>query len=403
MPKAKSTTGVTTPANDQKGKKYCTQCHDEKKMTDFYLSYSPMYSLDKRTPICKECCKSSALNEDGSINFEELKKMLMHIDKPLYYDQLFSATESVKTENSYLSDEEVNLHGYDILSKYFTLIAMRQDRARSFSESERDGFIHQNTNRPQKERDEISKKYSHLFKNSSLINTTCITSNTSTLRKDEVKWSKQDKQNMKYVISTVGYDPFEDNSLSESDRKYCFNVMSGYCDTEGVKDDGNKRLACIRITTLQLQCQKIDELISRELTKDSPDEQKIQKLTSTKSQLISSVSTLCKDNNISSAYNGSQKAGKNTLTQTMQRMFADGIEGVKVDLFDIETCKYMKQVADCSNASIMEQLNFDDNELSQMIKDQRELIQSLQSELDEIKEKYRICYNELIDIKNRKR
>ena len=130
MPKLKTLSGKDTPdrANNQKGKKICTQCHNEKKMTDFYLSYSPMYSLDKRIPVCKECCKTAALNEDGTINHKKFKDLLRKIDKPLYYDQLYSSEESIRKENSYLTEEEVNHHGYDILSKYFTLVATRQDR-----------------------------------------------------------------------------------------------------------------------------------------------------------------------------------------------------------------------------------------------------------------------------------
>ena len=83
MPKSNSTADKT-PANKQKGKKQCTCCHKEKRMTEFYLSYSPMYSLDKRVPVCKECCKNSCLNDNGSIDFEKLKELLRNIDKPLY-------------------------------------------------------------------------------------------------------------------------------------------------------------------------------------------------------------------------------------------------------------------------------------------------------------------------------
>ena len=41
----------------------------------------------------------------------------------------------------------------------------------------------------------------------------------------ESKWTKKDKQNMNYVISTVGYDPFEYMGLTDEDRKYCFNFL----------------------------------------------------------------------------------------------------------------------------------------------------------------------------------
>lgn len=159
MPRAKKDTGITTPANKQKGKKDCTCCKKNKNLTDYYLSYSPMYSIDQRTPICKECCKTYALNEDGTVNNDRLKDILRQIDKPLYYDLLSSAIASVKKENSYLSDEETNLHGYDILSKYFTLIAMRQDRAKSYSDSEKDGFMHTNNNRSIEEKKQIIGKH----------------------------------------------------------------------------------------------------------------------------------------------------------------------------------------------------------------------------------------------------
>lgn len=177
MPRKKSQSSGTKPlpANQQKGKKVCTCCGIEKNLTDFYYSSSPMYSLDERIPVCKECCKTSVLSEDGRIDFDKFKDLLRNIDKPLYFDLLFSSEESVKKENSYLSDEEVSLHGYEILQKYFTLVAMRQDKAKSYSDAEKEGFIHQNSNRTKKEKDEILNRYSHLinqyFKQDKIINT----------------------------------------------------------------------------------------------------------------------------------------------------------------------------------------------------------------------------------------
>lgn len=173
--KTKSPGNKPLPANQQKGKKVCTCCHEEKNLTDFYYSSSPMYSLDERIPVCKECCKTSVLSEDGRIDFDKFKDLLRNIDKPLYFDLLFSSEESVKKENSYLSDEEVSLHGYEILQKYFTLVAMRQDKAKSYSDAEKEGFIHQNSNRTKKEKDEIFNRYSHLInqysKQDKIINT----------------------------------------------------------------------------------------------------------------------------------------------------------------------------------------------------------------------------------------
>ena len=216
----------------------------------------------------------------------------------------------------------------------------------------------------------------------------------------ETRWQRTDKQNMSYVISVVGYDPFDNLELTDEDRRFCFNTMAGYCDLEGVREDHYKRASCIQIVNNQLQCKKLDELINKELVKALPNEGKLKTYTTSKTSLLSNIAQLSKDNNIASNYNGTSKAGKNTLSQKMKDMFADGIDSVRVNLFDINTCEWMKQVADCSNRSIMEELSFDANDYTQMIKDQREIILKLQKELDTTKEEYRLCNNELIDLKN---
>lgn len=169
MPRTKKNTGnKPLPANEQKGKKTCSCCHSEKKMVDFYLSCSPLYSLDQRVPICKDCCKTSVLNNDGTINYGKFKQLLRNIDKPLYYDLIWSSEESVKKENGYLNDEEIAHHGKDILQKYFTLVVMRQDKARSYSDSENEGFVHQNNNRSLEERRKIIAKYRPLFESKNI-------------------------------------------------------------------------------------------------------------------------------------------------------------------------------------------------------------------------------------------
>ena len=63
----------------------------------------------------------------------------------------------------------------------------------------------------------------------------------------EAKWSKSDKQNRAFVTSVVGYDPFENSGMSEEDRKYCFNILAGYCDADGIREDGHKIQASSRL------------------------------------------------------------------------------------------------------------------------------------------------------------
>ena len=218
MPRKKSqpSGNKPLPANQQKGKKVCTCCHEEKNLTDFYYSSSPMYSLDERIPVCKECCKTSVLSEDGKIDFDKFKDLLRNIDKPLYFDLLFSSEESVKKENSYLSDEEVSLHGYEILQKYFTLVAMRQDKAKSYSDAEKEGFIHQNSNRTKKEKDEILNRYSHLINQYSKV------SNSTNQSKTEIS-----QQRIQSDADELIYDDKWMGKYSQKDIDYLNNYYAG--------------------------------------------------------------------------------------------------------------------------------------------------------------------------------
>lgn len=219
----------------------------------------------------------------------------------------------------------------------------------------------------------------------------------------EAKWSKSDKQNMKFAISVIGYDPFDDCGMTDNDRKYCFNILAGYCDTEGIQEDGHKIQSVIQITQSQLQCRKLDEMINAELLATCPNENRIKNLTATKTQLIDSITKVAKDNNLSSNYNDGSKAGHNTLSEKIKQLTKDGYEDMKVNLFDINTSDAMKQVADLSNKSIMEQLNFDANDYTEMIKDQREMIRNTKSKLDTVQEENRLLKNKISSLENKRK
>lgn len=161
----KKTTTGNKPANKQKGEKICGYCHEKKKVTAFYISKSPLFSVDGRVPICKECVLNASLNDDGTVNELELNKILKKIDRPYYKDLIESSIQSFKKEHTYIEDEDVRFYGKEILQKYFTLIAMRQDRDKSYDDSEKEGFVHitRNTSKSTKER--IAQKYADIVEN----------------------------------------------------------------------------------------------------------------------------------------------------------------------------------------------------------------------------------------------
>lgn len=272
---------------------------------------------------------------------------------------------------------------------------LRQNKDLSYEDSEKMGFMHPNSNTTISEKKKIAEKYMDIKS----VELKDNIDNSST----EVKWSKKDKQNMSYVVSMIGYDPFNDVGLDEIDRKYCFNILAGYCDTDGISEDGHKMQGVIEMTMLYCQCRKITETMNTELSKSDVDDAKLSKLTSSKTSLLSSIATIAKDNNIASNYNKNSKQGQSSLTSKMKEMVENGFEAIKVNLFDIKTSQAFKQIADLSNQSIMDQLTFDNNDYVEIIKEQRELIQKYEIDLDELREENRNLKNKMIDLENGKR
>lgn len=161
MPKEKNADNGLLPANKQKGNKKCTRCHKEKKMTDFYSSNSPLFSIDKRVPLCKKCIQELCVDsETGEIDEVELNKTLRIIDKPYYKDSLASSYQQFLREHSYIEEKDVKKYGNKILGLYFKNIMLRQDKNKSYEESEKDGFIHHNSNITLSEKEKIIQKYS---------------------------------------------------------------------------------------------------------------------------------------------------------------------------------------------------------------------------------------------------
>ena len=398
MPRKKSqlSGNKPLPANQQKGEKECSFCHNHKKLTEFYISKSPLFSVDCRVPVCKDCVINESLNADGTVNELELNKILKKIDRPYYKDLIESAINGFKKEHSYVEDDKVIFYGKEILQRYFRLIAMRQDRDKSYEDSEKDDFVHKTSNTPQSTKEKIAQKYADIKDNKTY-------QNEQQKQNTDVKWTKEDKQNMKYIISKLGYDPFEDVGLDEFDRKYCFNLLSGYFDTPGILEDGHKKQCVIEITMSYCQCRKITDELNTELSKPDSNEKRITSLTSAKSSLLSSIATIAKDNNISSNYNKNSNQGQDSISSMMKEMEKNGFQEIQVNLFDIKTSEAFKQIDDISNQNIANQLTLDNNEYSDIIKEQRDIIKNLESEVDRLKEENRNLKNQIIDLENKKR
>ena len=174
-----------TATKKETKKKVCPVCKKTKSIaTGFYKSSSPLFALDGCVPICIDCVKKEVVNEDGTVNENKLKTMCQRLDKPFYTDELDSAFLQVKSEHGYLSDDEVAKQGNKIVGFFFKNInTLRQNKDKSFADSERDGFSHKTYNvnaREKKER--IANRYGDVIENT---NSSSITTSTPQTKKVE--------------------------------------------------------------------------------------------------------------------------------------------------------------------------------------------------------------------------
>lgn len=338
----------------------CLCCGVEKKETQFYKSkWSNLWTYsDHYVLFCKDCVATrfKELSERYGSNKTALLLCCYILDIPFYSILYDSIAENNNIFNVGLYMRQLQLGQYQFKSFLNTLVS-----------------------------DELFKTEKELKE------------------EKESKWSKSDKQNMNFSISVVGYDPFENCGMTENDKKYCFNILAGYCDSEGIQNDGHKVQSVVQITQLQLQCKKLDEFINTELLSVNPDEKRIKELSATKKQLLDAIAKIAQDNNLSSAYNQNSKQGASTLTNKMREMLQSDFEDIKVNLFDIKTSEAIKQIADLSNQSIMEQLSFDSNDYTDMIKEQREMILKYEEHQMLLEEENRLLKNELIQLKSKKK
>lgn len=128
------------------------------------------------------------VNEDGTVNENKLKTMCQRLDKPFYTDELDSAFLQAKAEHGYLSDNEVAKYGEQIVGFFFkNLNTLRQNKNRSFSDSEKDGFVHRTSNvNSKKKREQAINRYADVIENKSIALSTQATSLQSKEESEEL-------------------------------------------------------------------------------------------------------------------------------------------------------------------------------------------------------------------------
>ena len=346
----------------------CPHCGELKKKTAFYVSSDPAVSIGIAFP-CKDCAEKIARRYDpktgsySDVIESSLKNVLMYLDKPFLRTLWDSAYNEVH-------DESLKQPKHNIWTAYIKNVQMKNYKTMRW----RDGDF-----------DDTSSN----FKHTELIVDEYIAPDVA----------EELERNRKDVVRLVGYDPFEKEQLEDKPLLYAQTV--GYLDMGGNNDDAMRTSSVITIVRGFLQIQKLDDMIAQAMinaTKTGSSGE-IKAYLDAKQKISSTISQLAEQNCISLKHNKNNTKGENTWTGKVRIMKEMNLREAEVNIFDAETAAGLAQVADISNASVLKQINLDENDYVQMLTEQKKIIDKLNKDANEAIEKARLLLRENIDLK----
>lgn len=208
------------------------------------------------------------------------------------------------------------------------------------------------------------------------------------------------EKNKRYCLANLGYDPF--SSASEDDQPLMYSMLAGMLD-ESTNEDSVKRGACVEIVQCFNQCEKINQVINglQYDVKNMPkNASTIRSLESTKKDTFNSMLALAKENGITINSSAKTTKGANTWTGIVKEMKEIHLRDAEVNAFDIGTSKGMAQIAELSNKAIINTISLDENDYTEMLAAQKQLIDDLNSKTDAALEEARILKRENRDLKD---
>ena len=347
----------------------CYCCGSEKKRSDFYKSSDAFNSVGV-IPYCKSCLENIARNYNqnykqfGDVTKASLMEACERADLP--FIEILWESSCNEVNDTSLEKPKTN-----VWAAYIKNVKMPQYNGMRWRDSD-------------------------IFKGSgAAIDAENKIANTMTPEVlDECKTNKRD------VIRLIGYDPFA-NYPSEQDLPVLYAQLISFIDEE-TKNDGMKMNAVIQIVQAFNQIQKLNDAINELLSdtkKLNANNGTIKQHSDTISKLLGGANALAKDNGISVNFNNSKSKGQNTLTGKMKELDLIGFRDAKINMYDIDYCKGMQQVAEISAKAQVDQIGFDENVMLEISNIRRELVDDLQKQRDKAVERARVLLVENRDLK----
>lgn len=379
MAAGKSAGKKQTSKSCQVEKYLCPYCNTIKKAGDFYMSSDPMIMTGKTT-MCKDCAEKIARNWNprtktyGDCTKASVQEALERLDKP-FLENIWNSSYF-----EYINDKNPKQKS-NIWSTYIkNITSLKQYNGMRWRDG--DLFATYKEEAIKQAKQDIGKEL------------------LEDQRPKNQEINEEYEKNRIDVIRLLGYDPFEHEQ--EEDKPLLYSQLIGYLDLGGDNEDMMRISSAITIVRGFLQQAKLDDMIAKAMSSPNASNKsgEIKSYLDAKQKVSSTISQLAEQSCLSLKHNKNASKGENTFTGKTKKLKDMDLRSAENNAFDIGTCEGMRQVADISNASIMKQIHLDENDYTEMLGQQREMIVKLQREADENAEKARILLRENVDLKS---
>lgn len=205
----------------------------------------------------------------------------------------------------------------------------------------------------------------------------------------EGSWSAGDHRNKQYILQTLGYDCFDDETYTSEDRRFLYNTMSGYL-SDDVLEDPHKIQAVINMCKTYLQLAQINMLINRQMKSIDPDMAVIKRMADTKTGLQHSINEIAKENAISAIGSGKKNKSTTALTAIMKEMLDNGIDEAKANVVSAKMVSTYQTIASVNAKGLVEELQFTGDEYAKMVAEQSVIIRDSDQKIMELEEENRL-------------
>lgn len=321
----------------------CTRCgaEHENPVSNFYkIQYSEQYlKNDKHTNLCTSCVKELFDTYSRRYKSDRTACILLcyMLDVPFYHS---------------LYDSIVNNNAIFSMGLYMRQLNNRQYQYQTFAQTILQRELEKNEKDIQEEKED--------------------------------KWKPAEKRNAEEVIEVLGYDPFD--GYPSNDRRFLFSEFIKYLD-EDTMEDPYKLSQIIQVVNNNNQIRQYDLRIA--VLDPVKDAATIKELNSMKGSLVTSNDKIAKENEISVKNRSNKDIGRSTLTYLMRDLREKDFKQAEANYYDQLRSEGTQWAADMSLKAIKANSFFDENDKEEIFEIQREMLQKLQAQLDELMEEKR--------------